>query len=192
MKNILIVLALGLTVSQAIAHVTVKPAEVKVASYQTFTVSVPVEKDVPTTGIRLIIPEGVNGVTPNVKPGWKIETKKATVDGEEKVTEIIWSNGTVPAGLRDEFLFSAKTPAEEGKLAWKAYQTYSDGSVVSWDVVGAGHDEDMAEDTGPASVTNVVDATDKKGGLAGIALPVSVIALLASLYTLYIVRAKKQ
>lgn len=131
-------------VTQVFAHVVVRPNEVGVGAFQTFTVGVPVEKDVPTVGLRLVIPEGVGHVTPNVKQGWTIEIKTEAEGmkgdilntGEEaprRVSEIIWTGGFIPAGQRDEFLFSAQVPAEETTIAWKAYQTYEDGEVVAWD-----------------------------------------------------------
>ena len=60
----------------ALAHVVVKPSEALTGAYQTFTTSVPNEKDIPTIGIRLVIPESVESVTPTVKPGWEITTVK--------------------------------------------------------------------------------------------------------------------
>jgi hypothetical protein len=57
-------------------------------------------------------------------------------DGDEKVervSEISWTGGNIPAGQRDEFLFSAQAPASSTTIPWKAYQTYADGSVVAWD-----------------------------------------------------------
>lgn len=195
MKRIFISLcAVGLITVSAYAHVTVKPAEVKPGTYQTFSVSVPVEKETPTTAVRLLIPVGIQSVMPNVKPGWKIEMKKETIDGEEKVTEVIWSAGSIPVGQRDEFVFSAKTPIEKGSISWKAYQTYRDGSIVSWDIENAGHDDQMAENTGPASITKVVETTgsEGKGAFGCTALWVSIIALLASLYALYLARTGKR
>lgn len=188
------VCAVGFITVSAYAHVTVKPAEVKPSTYQTFTVSVPVEKEIPTTALRLLIPAGIQSVMPNVKPGWKIEMKKETIDGEEKVIEVIWSAGSIPVGQRDEFMFSAKTPIEKGSISWKAYQTYRDGSVVSWDVENVGHDDQMVENTGPASITNVVEAAGSQGSGAVkcAAFWVSVVALLVSLYALYLVRTGKR
>lgn len=128
------------------AHVVVSPKEVGVGKFQTFSVGVPVEKDMPTTALRLVVPDGLNYVTPNVKPGWKIEVKKEPVmkdgkqvmseDGDEKVertSEISWTGGSIPAGQRDDFLFSAQVPATTTTISWKAYQTYADGSIVAWD-----------------------------------------------------------
>lgn len=132
--------------STASAHVVVSPKEVGVGKFQTFSVGVPVEKDIATTGLRLVVPDGLNYVTPNAKPGWKIEVKKEPVmkdgkqvmseDGDEKVeriSEISWTGGIIPAGQRDEFLFSAQVPTTTTTIAWKAYQAYADGSVVAWD-----------------------------------------------------------
>lgn len=156
MKTIIIALLL-LIATTASAHVSVKPAQVGIASYQTFTVSVPVEKNIPTTAIRLVIPVGLESVTPYVKPGWKI-----TSDGKE----LVWSGGSIPAGHRDDFLFSAKTPAVEATLVWKAYQTYADGTIVAWDAhPTSSHEEQM----NPASQSKVINdlAMDHHGNPVG-------------------------
>lgn len=127
--------------SFALAHVVVRPASVGVGAYQTFTIGVPTEKDIATTEVRLVIPEGLESVRPNVKPGWTIELVKTGEGHDAMVSEIIWKGGSIGADFRDDFLFSAKAPPTETKLTWKAYQTYSDGSVVSWD-----QDPSVAED----------------------------------------------
>lgn len=159
---------LFLSATSVLAHVVVKPETVGVGKFQTFTVGVPNEKEVSVTSLRLIIPKGLNHVSPNVKPGWNIEVKKAGVSmkgeilntGEkapdpETITEINWTGGAIPAGQRDEFLFSAQVPASETTLTWMAYQTYADGTVVSWDKDSKGHDEDDPN-SGPMSQTKIV------------------------------------
>lgn len=147
------VIAVAVSVVPAFAHVVVKPNTAGVASFQTFTVGVPNEKESPTIGIRLVIPDGVTHVSPNVKPGWTI-TEKKSGDGEDaKVTEIDWTGGVIPVGQRDEFLFSAQVPAAETTIAWKAYQTYQDGDVVAWD-----HDpKESDKNTTPYSTTQVIN-----------------------------------
>jgi uncharacterized protein YcnI len=147
----------------ASAHVSVKPSEVGIATSQDFSIGFGVEKDIPTTAIRLVIPEGVEEVAPYQKAGWKIDVKK---DGE-RVTEIVWSSGSVPAGYRETFQFRAKVPATEKTIAWKAYQTYEDGSVVAWDQdpKAEGHHDEVneAEETsGPYSETKIIN--DLKAG----------------------------
>ena len=135
-----------MSVTSVLAHVTVKPAEVGVGQRVNFAVSVPTEGGNPTIQVRLIVPTGLQSVRPNAKPGWNIEIVKAgeSMKGEvlntgekapdpETVTELIWSGGNIPVDMRDEFVFSAQVPAEEGDLNWLAYQTYSDGTVIAWD-----------------------------------------------------------
>jgi uncharacterized protein YcnI len=161
-KKAAVLVSFGLFLAAtASAHVVVKPASVNTGSFQTFTVGVTSEKSVPTVGVRLVIPPGLNFVTPNVKPGWKIETKtestgKTVTDdngkqvAEMRTVEIIWSGGSIPAGQRDEFVFSAQAPTSAGSLVWKVYQTYKGGSVVAWDQSPAGNART------PYSVTSVV------------------------------------
>lgn len=141
----------------AAAHVVVRPAEVPTAAFQTFTVSVPNEKDIPTTGVKVVIPAGVENVTPTQKAGWSIDIESSN----GIVSAITWSGGTVEKDLRDEFTFSAKTPEKETKLQWKAYQTYADGTVVAWDKANdnGGHDNNKPNE-GPFSVTKVVADTN--------------------------------
>lgn len=140
--------------SAASAHVVVSPSNALTGAYETFTTSVPNEKEIPVTGLRLVIPETVESVTPTVKPGWEIEITKK----DDKVTEISWTGGSIPAEQRDEFTFSAHLPAKAGDITWKAYQTYQDGSIVAWDQKPAedGHHEGE-EGKGPYSITTVSD-----------------------------------
>jgi uncharacterized protein YcnI len=162
---VLSLLVTTLGISQAVfAHVTVKPAEVASASYRTFTVNVPNEKVIPTTSVKLVIPSGVTNVTPTVKAGWQITTEKDGNGEAAAVRSVTWSGGEISDGLRDEFTFSAKTPDSQESLEWKAYQTYSDGTVVAWDKKESehtGHDEGSA---GPLSVTKVLSEVTTSEG----------------------------
>jgi uncharacterized protein YcnI len=149
--SVLVVLA---SVSSASAHVIVSPTSVGVAANQTFSVSVPSEKDgMTTTALRLVMPSGLKDIMPTVHGGWSISTKKESGD---LVTEINWNGGTIPNGQRDDFTFRAQAPAKAGELAWKAYQTYSDGSIVSWDQKPMPGKE-MDDALTPYSVTAVVN-----------------------------------
>ncbi len=138
--------------SLAFAHVSVKPASVGVGSFQTFIMGVPSEKEIPTTEIKLLIPAGLEHVRPNVKPGWTIDMVKSGEGHDALVTEITWKGGSIGGDFRDDFYFSAKVPPTEQQLAWKAYQTYADGSVVSWDqdpaIAEDAHDEDAEAEAG--------------------------------------------
>lgn len=173
--------------ASAYAHVSVKPAEAIAGEYQTFAANVPNEKEISVTALRLVVPTDVKSVTPTAKQGWEITTKKTG----ENVTEIIWSGGTIDAGLRDEFTFSAKVPADEGSIIWKAYQTYQDGSIVAWDQEPADdHSHDSKDEAkGPYSVTSVNAESESEAKpesevsttlafvLSGIALILGMVAL---------------
>jgi uncharacterized protein len=126
----------------AAAHVTLHPDKVPADSFQRFSFQVPVEKDIPTTKLKVQIPDGVTFVSVEPKPGWTYKTTTTKVDPPltmegEKITErtatIEWSGGSIKPGEFDEFVISAHVPDEVGKtLIFPANQTYSDGSVVRW------------------------------------------------------------
>lgn len=150
----------------ALAHVTVKPAEVETGSYQVFTVSVPNEREQSTVEVRVDIPSGVTNVTPTAKQGWSIDIVQDDDSAVATTTSITWKDGEIRDGFRDEFTFSARTPDEAGDLEWKAYQTYADGVVVSWDEAeseGAHSDEATS---GPFSVTAVTSDSPRTQDIA--------------------------
>ncbi len=150
-----------LSVSVASAHMVVKPSTVGIGSVQNFSLGVPTEKGGSTVAVRLLVPDGLDDVTPNVKPGWRIEVKKNGTGDNLPVTEIDWSGGSIPSGQRDEFLFSAQVPANTTILQWKAYQIYNDGSTVAWDQPPVNNAASPADDStmknGSYSTTQVVN-----------------------------------
>ncbi len=168
---------------------------------------------------ELVLPEGLQSVRPNVKPGWTVTLKKEPESmkgevlntGEEapmKITEIIWSGGSIPAEQRDEFVFSAQAPASETSLNWKAYQTYVGGKIVAWDndsktveeytkdhpAMEGMNDENAPK---PFSVTKVVNdlkptGEPKKESGQNNALPLSILAIVLAAGSLgYQIYSKK-
>jgi len=140
----------------ASAHVSVTPATVGVGERETFSVSVPNEKEIDVTGIKLDIPSGLEGVTPTVKPGWTISVDKTGTGEDAIVKSITWSGGVIPAGQRDDFTFRALVPEKVTDLQWNAYQTYADGTTVAWNQKPT-ENESESEANGPYSVTKVTD-----------------------------------
>lgn len=120
------------------AHVTVSPEEVSAGDYETLTVSVPTEKEVPTTEIRVEVPEGflLSGVQP--VPGWENTFEE---DGGV-VKAVTFSGGEIGPQEFQQFLVQAQAPEEPGEYLWRAVQTYEDGSVVEW--TGAPDSEEPA------------------------------------------------
>ena len=62
------------------------------------------------------------------KAGWKIEEKK---DASGRLVGVVL-NGSIPTGESSVFNFTAKNPAQEGKLFFKAIQIYEDGTKSEW------------------------------------------------------------
>ena len=110
------------------AHVVVSTEKVTVGDYETLTVSVPKEKEIPTTEIRVEVPEGflLSGVQP--VPGWEHTFEE---DGGV-LTAVTLSGGEIRPREFQQFLVQAQAPEEPGQYPWKAFQTYKDGSVVEW------------------------------------------------------------
>ncbi len=136
-----------LLLSFAAAHATVRTesgqAESGVGQSETYRLQVPVEKDIATTRVRLVIPAGVGISRFQVTPGF---ARTVTKNADGLVTEVVWT-GTIAPMEYARFFFQAKNPGVAGDLVWKVYQTYADGSVVAWD--------DTQPDTTPASHTTV-------------------------------------
>jgi uncharacterized protein YcnI len=88
------------------AHVVVSPEEVTAGDYATLTVSVPTEKEVPTTKIRVEVPDGfiLSGVQP--VPGWNYSFEE---DGG-LITAVTWSGGEIHPREFQQFLVQAQAP----------------------------------------------------------------------------------
>ncbi len=136
------------------AHVRVVPEDVPADSYEVLTVRVPTERDIPTTEVRVEVPEGFTVSRVEPVPGWDYELEEVA----GVVRGITWSGGEIGATEFQQFDVQGKTPAEPGEYPWNAYQTYENGEVVGW--IGP---EDSEE---PASIIRVAEdgaATQKLG-----------------------------
>jgi uncharacterized protein YcnI len=125
----------------ASAHVVLDPNEAVVGE-QTYSINAPNEKDIPTVELRLVVPDNVfvTGILP--VPGWNYTTKTekvpqaTTADGDQlptdRIKEIDWA-GSFGAGQYQVFGIATYYGGDPTQLVWKAYQTYSDGTIVAWD-----------------------------------------------------------
>lgn len=151
-----VVVAGMLFASVASAHVIVRPSQVGIGAFQTFVVGVPNEQDTATISVRLVLPDGLKEVVPNVKAGWTITEKKTGTGDAAVVNEITWT-GSIPVGFRDDFSFSAQVPSTPTTLKWKAYQTYKSGDVVSWDMEPGTLPMKGMDEATPYSTTMVIN-----------------------------------
>ena|SRR5215210_614180 len=143
---------LTLTVaSEAWAHAELSPSQVPAGSSEEFTLEVRQEKDVPTTEVRLEVPEGFEVTNVPETPGWEASHEGSTV---------IWSGGQIaPDEDTAQFTFEGRAPEQTGEFAWGVLQTYEDGEVVEW--TGAEGSEE------PAAFVEVISADSEKGARSG-------------------------
>lgn len=143
------ILGLFLFSSVASAHVTVIPKTSTTGAWETYTVKVPVEKEIPTIKLTLKAPDGVGIMSYQPVPGWNYTSTK---DSSGKVTSITFEatgEGILP-GQFQQFTFVGVNPNKATKTAWDAYQYYKDGSVVEW----TGEEGSKT----PHSITDIVSA----------------------------------
>ncbi len=130
----------------ASAHVTVSPSSLPQGTDDAIlTFRVPNESDTAAvTGLKIQFPltHPIVLLNPESGSGWQVSVVKAalpkpitTDDGTftSTTSEIDWSGGTIPVGQFGEFNVLAQgIPTGTHQLVFKAIQTYSDGTVVSW------------------------------------------------------------
>ena len=127
------VAAVALIAATAFAHATVRTdvgtKESKAGAFETYRLQVPTEKPMDTVEVRLVVPAGLVVSTFGIVPGFERSVEK---DAQGVVTSVTWK-GKIGQQEFARFPFSARNPAKAGRLWFKAYQKYADGSVVAWD-----------------------------------------------------------
>ena len=125
----------------AFAHVTVSSADARQGGYAVLTFRVPDEEaNASTTELVIHFPDTtpIGSVLVQPHPGW---TAKRVTAASGAVTEIDWTADSAAAAIKpgefDQFLVSAGPLPKVKTLAFAAIQTYSDGTVVSWNETAA-------------------------------------------------------
>jgi uncharacterized protein YcnI len=148
MKTLILTAATIFVTAAALhAHVTLQPREAAPGATVTYTMRVPTEGTVTTTGIELEIPDGVAILSVDGAAD-TYEVKKAG----DRIVAIAWKTEIPPKAFKT-FTFSAKNPTEPAELSWKAHQRFADGTVFDW-IEPAGGKR-------PAARTRITAATDK-------------------------------
>ncbi|MEH7336875.1 YcnI family protein [Neobacillus drentensis] len=203
-------LSLFLLSTVASAHVTVIPKTSTTGAWETYTVKVPVEKEVATTKITIKAPAGVEIKSYQPVPGWKYSDEKDANGIVKSFTFEATGEGILP-GQFQSFTFVGENPENATKAAWDAFQYYKDGSVVEWtkdegadtphsitDIVAGAATDDHHDDTAKTEETKKEEAktadvkttaTDKSNSLP---LILSVVSVLLSLIALVLAFRKKK
>ena len=119
--------ALLMLAPAARAHIVVTPGEVAAGQSATFEMRVPTELHVPTTRVRLQIPDGFSFSSIEPVAGWKITIERTG----DRVTAVE-AKGKLRPDFFQRFVFRGRVPNAETTLVWKVVQTYRDGTVVRY------------------------------------------------------------
>lgn len=132
------------------AHASLEVKEAQVGAGYKAVVSVPHGcKGQATTEVGIDIPEGVIGVKPMPKPGWKLSVEKGAYartynfyHGDKKsegVKRVTWSGGELPDEFFDQFVLSTFVAGELApgtKLAFPVTQKCANGEL-KWNEIAA-------------------------------------------------------
>ncbi len=125
----------GFFAAQAFAHVSVNPRRaISGTHHVAFTVRAPVEKDIPTVELKILIPpewKDAGGQVDRVEldPLWDVSIER---DEDDWIKSVTWSGAEAPDFSFIQFNVIITMPKLTGMQQIKAYQKYSDGSVVAW------------------------------------------------------------
>jgi uncharacterized protein YcnI len=126
-KQILTLGAGALAVAGAGAHVSIEPAQAPAGGVHKISLRVMHGCDgSPTVALRVQIPPGVGSVRAQPKPGWTLSIARSQESdpahaghaamATERVSEVVWSGGSLPDEQFDEFNLVMKLPASPGTV----------------------------------------------------------------------------
>jgi periplasmic copper chaperone A len=170
-RTLALVMAGALVVpAAAAAHITVNPTEGPADGYATLDFEVPHGcEESPTTQVRVQIPETVPQATPEVHPGWSLETKEGPKDEVELhgetitrgVSEVIWTaeDAPLPAHYLDRFAISVKLPPGEGETVYFPTVQKCEKGQTGWiEIPAEGESAEELESPAPAVTLTAVEA----------------------------------
>ena len=108
------------------AHVTLQPRESAPDATLTYTVRVPTEGTVTTTGVELEIPDGISVLSVE-GPAESYEVQKSG----DRIVSIAWKTEILPKQFKT-FTFSARNPSNPAEVSWTAHQRFADGTMFDW------------------------------------------------------------
>ncbi len=124
------------------AHVVVLPDTSEAGSWERYTVLVPTEKASPTVRVEVRLPNGMDVIAVEAKPGWEGRYEPFPIGA----ARVEWKGGHIPSGEFVSFEFLAWNPTAPRVLEWQATQWYEDGSSDRWGAAG-GDDHHTAKTT---------------------------------------------
>jgi uncharacterized protein YcnI len=113
----------------ASAHVSVTPRESMAGATEKYTIRIPTEDKVATTGAEIEFPEGVIVETIQVPMGWKYDVTRK----DDRIVSMKIQADVKP-GEFIEVAFVARNPRDKKEIVWTLRQRFADGKVTDWTV----------------------------------------------------------
>jgi uncharacterized protein YcnI len=109
------------------AHVSITPRQSATGATEKYTIRIPTEGKVATTGAEIEFPAGVIVETIQAPMGWKYEVKRQ----DDRIVSM-----TIQADVKPgEFIevgFVARNPRSGNRIVWTLRQRFADGTVTDW------------------------------------------------------------
>ncbi|MBC8038158.1 MAG: DUF1775 domain-containing protein [Rhizobiales bacterium] len=106
------------------AHTSIWPRQSIAGVSERYTVRVPTEGKVMTTGAEMEAPEGVVITSIAAPMGWTYEVRRK----DDRIVGISWKMN-IKSGEFAEFAFTARNPRDKDQIVWTLRQRFADGTV---------------------------------------------------------------
>ena len=132
-RAVILCVVWGLVMSLAATtwgHSDLDPRQSIPNKWETYTLNVPTETEVPTVQVHLLVPQEFEIEMLEHSPVWQI-TK--TRDERGYIREVTWSGSSIPPQTFNEFKLLVRNPTTPGPYIWKIQQYYQDGTAATWE-----------------------------------------------------------
>jgi uncharacterized protein YcnI len=109
------------------AHVSITPRQSTAGATEKYTIRIPTEGKVATTGADIEFPAGVIVETIQAPAGWKYEVKRQ----DDRIVSMAIQADVKP-GEFIEVAFVARNPRSGNRIVWTLRQRFADGTVTDW------------------------------------------------------------
>ena len=116
--------------SQTWGHADLDPRQSLPNKWETYTLNVPTETDMPTIAVRLSIPPEFEVEMVGHTPLWQLNKSR---DERGHVRDITWSGSQIPPQTFAELKLLVRNPTTAGLYVWKIEQVYEDNSTALWE-----------------------------------------------------------
>ncbi len=113
--------------TMAYAHVSITPRASMAGATEKYTIRIPTEGKVATTGAEIEFPDGVIVETVQVPMGWTY-----TVTRKDDRIASMTIHADVKPGEFIEAAFVARNPRDKKEVVWILRQRFADGTVTDW------------------------------------------------------------